>query len=308
MACTSLSSLIGRGWYRRTPMGPWPPLSPHYAFAQPVRMVFLVLRCEVIMKFAKLIAGVVLVSTPLAANDWEKFYTPLIPQGEYEPSLAEPVIVQSSGNWDSDFDAMWRKGFTAIGYSNFNSSNAKTKDALKLAKKLKAHHVIVATALVSSNSTSIPITTPTSNTAYSSGTASAYGAGGSVTGSYSGTTTTYGSSTTYIPITVNRFDKAAVYFTVVPKKGVGIQWRDLSDAETARLETRRARAILSVRDGSPGYNADLLPGDIILKLNGQVFDEASWWPAVANGSMTLSIDRNGRPREITVSIPPEWRD
>lgn len=248
-----------------------------------------------------------MICAPAFANDWEKFYTALAKVGEYPESSIPPEVVPSSGNLEVDVDAMWRKGFAPIGYSNFSSGNAKTKDAIKLAKKLKARHVILATNLSSSTSASIPLTMPSSTTSHTSGTASAYGSGGYASGSYSGTTTTYGSQTTYFPITVNRYDKFAAYFAEVPRKGIGIKWRDLDATEMARLETRRGTVVQSVRDGSPSYHADILPGDIILRVNGEPFDPEKWWPAVAEGKMLLSVDRSGKSREIEVTVPEEWR-
>lgn len=242
------------------------------------------------------------------ANDWEKFYTSFGPTDGLIPASASPEIVPSTGNIDQDLETMWRRGYAAIGYTSFTTSNDKTKDASRFAKKLNARYLIVATDLESSRTASIPLTTPTTTTSQTRGTASAYGNGGYANGTYSGTTTTYGSQTSYIPITINRFSKMAVYFMELPRYGAGILPRELNAQEITAIESRRAFVVRFVRDGSPAYIADLLPGDIVTHVNGQPADQEAWQAAI-RGEQPLSVHvvRNGKPRDLTLTIPPDWR-
>lgn len=240
------------------------------------------------------------------ANDWEKFYQPLA-QGATFIAAEAPEIVSSSGNPDTDVEGMWRKGFAVIGVSAFNSPNSKTGDAIKFGKKLKARYVMLGTKLTSSSTTAMPFTMPTTNTTVTNGTASVNSGGRFATGTYSGTSTTYGSQTSYIPITVNRFDKLAVYFGEVPKTGIGVMTRDLTPEEVAALETRRAIAIRFVRDNSPAYLADILPGDIITQLDGQPFDGEKWKAAVVPGAtLRVQIVRGGQRRLMNIPIAADW--
>ena len=245
---------------------------------------------------------------PAQANDWEKFYTPLGTTEQLIPSNVPPETVPSMGDLDRDVDAMWRRGYTLIGYSYFNTGNSKTQDASRFAAKLKARYLIVGTQLISSHTSSIPFTSPTTNTTYNNGTVNAYGSGGSAHGTYSGTSTTTGSQTTYIPITVNRFNKLAAYFMEVPKYGAGIIPRELTPEETQLVETRRAFAVRFVRDRSPAYNADLLPGDIIMTVNDQPADEANWQVAIRSGiPLKLKLIRHGQIKSLELTIPEDWR-
>lgn len=249
--------------------------------------------------------ALLMVATPSYANDWEKFYRPLNPS--VMPAQKDPELITSSGDTERDLDAMFRKGYTVLGFSSFNSPNSKTGDAVRFAKKLKASHLMILTHLESTRTASMPLTLPTTSTAVSNGNVSAYGSGGYASGNYSGTTTTYGSQTTYIPITISRFDKAAVYFGEAPKGGLGILGRDLTPQEIARLETRRAFGIRFVRDGSPAYVSDILPGDIIVQINGAPADPAALRPLVEKGKpFTVLVDRSGLKREITVAVPDGW--
>lgn len=244
---------------------------------------------------------------PASANDWEKFFVAVQQEGAID-AASSPEVLPSSGDVEKDLEAMYRKGFVPVGYSSFNASNSKTKDGERLAAKLHARYMIVATRLASSQSAVLPLTLPHNTTSHTSGTASAYGSGGYAQGTYSGTTTTYGTQTTFIPYTINRFDKMAVYFKEIPRKGAGLKIRDLSPQEMATLGTRHALAVQFVRDGSPAYDADIFPGDIIVQVNGEPVDVGRWRTAI-NGPqpMKVKVIRAGAAKDIMLTIPPEWQ-
>lgn len=254
-----------------------------------------------------LIAALALGAQPAWANDWEKFFTAVPQEGTIDATVA-PEVLPSTGDIDKDVEGMFRRGYVAVGYTSFNASNDKTRDGERLAAKLHARYMIVGTKLTSSQSAVMPLTLPNTTTSYTSGTASAYGSGGYAQGTYSGTTTTYGTQTTFIPYRINRFDKTAIYFKEIPRKGVGLKIRDLTNQEMAALGTRHAVFVQFVRDGSPAYNADIFPGDIILQVNGAPFDPSHWRQAV-NGAqpMHVKVVRNGAPKDIDVTVPPEWQ-
>jgi hypothetical protein len=256
----------------------------------------------------------VLIASPAYATDWEKFYT-AVPGGSLEPIASpSPPVVEAIGSSDIrriEADA-YINGFAVIGYSSFNSSNANTKDAVRLATKLKAARVLIGTNLTSSETASIPITTPTYNTSTTSGSVNASGTGGTAYGTYNGTTTTTGSVTNYIPIQVNRFDKIAVFLKELPRRGIGIFCREMTDEERSRVGTNRAMMVIVTRRGSPAFNADLMANDLITQVDGQPFGPDEFkllLGRAAKGEVAqakFSILRAGEKREITVSIPSEW--
>lgn len=254
------------------------------------------------------VVGLSLVTAPAQANDWEKFYTALPANIPTVPSSDPPEAIASQGDFGKDLEVMWRRGYAAIGYSSFNSPNSKTKDAARLAKKLKARYYIVGTGLASSTTTSIPLTLPNTTTSMTNGNVSTNRTDGYRTGTYSGTTTTYRTQTTYIPMVMNRFDKFAVYFSETPKFGIGIMTRELTPEEMAQFETGRAFAVRAVRDGSLAYQADLLPGDIITHVNGLPADPDNWRIALKGDTpLSLRLFRNNSERAISIAVPPEWR-
>lgn len=253
-------------------------------------------------------AAAIFSSNPAHANAWEKNYRqlPIAPLGT--PWTGEPERISPTGDADADMEAMWRKGFAAIGFTSFKSNNSKTTDAIRLGKKLKARYVMIMTGLVSSRTGAIPWTTPTTQTTFTNGSATVYGNGGTATAQYSGTSTTTGSQTTMIPFTINTYDKIAVYYQEMPRTGTGIYPRDLSNDEMRALGTRKGFVVQFVRDGSPAYQADLFPGDIVTHLNGKPFDYSDLVPALAGDApLKLSVMRNGQMKQIEMIVPPEWR-
>jgi len=249
-----------------------------------------------------LLAGIAFaaLATSASANDWQKFYHPVQDASKAIQWNGLPEIITSSGNLIADVDGMWQRGFAVVGYSAFNSPNNKTSDAIEWGSQLKARYVMLGTNLVSSQTTTLPLTLPSTTTSTTNGNVGAT--------TFSATTTHYGTQTSFIPITVNRFDKLAIYFLEVPKKGTGIFPRNLTQAEVSSLETQRAIAVRAIRDGSPAYDANILPGDLIIEVNGKPADPANWQAAVRSDPLLhVRLIRNGQTRELSLTVPAEWR-
>jgi hypothetical protein len=220
-----------------------------------------------------------LISTPLvgcATNGYQEFYTSrpgttpeVIAATRAGSPPAEPQIAHAAG-FEGVADAYDRKGYAAIGASSFTSGhNERDSDAIDQGRKIGADLiVIIDPRFVGSQTTSVPITTPTTTTSYTSGTATAFGTADSAVAFGNATTTTYGSDTTYIPVTVNRYDFGALYF-VKRHYSLGANFRDLTDDERRQLQTNKGAYINMVIDRSPAYASDIIPGDVIVALNGQ---------------------------------------
>lgn len=261
----------------------------------------------------KLIAiGGALCLAPVAANadDFSKFYTPFNQNAAILlPPDAPAETIVSSGNLGADVEQMFTKGYGLIGYSIFNGGLKDPKKTLKQAAKIKARYVIYFRGDVSTTTRVIPLTLPTSTTSSTSGTVNVYGSGGSATGNYNGTTTTYGSSTTYIPITRSRADQVATYYGPLKRSGLGMLAAELSQPERTQFGTNRGLRVRAVREESPVYNADVLPGDYILAINNQPVEMNSLAAAMANlatNPAILSISRNGQRITKVVTAVPGW--
>ncbi len=253
---------------------------------------------EVIMRTISIL--LVLLISGCATNGYAKFYTSatgvtpeVIASNRSGPQPAVPEVARAA-EFDGLVDAYARKGYAAVGISSFSSGrNERDGDAIEQGKRIGADLVVVINPeYVGSQTTAIPITIPTTTTSQTSGTATAYGTGGTATAYGNSTTTTYGSRTTYVPMTVNRYEFGALYF-VKRRYLLGANYRDLSDEERRQLQSNRGAYVISVIDDSPAYESDILPGDVIVALNGQA----------ANGQDGLSDlvkASEGRAVELTI--------
>lgn len=257
-----------------------------------------------------LIATLIVLTIPsiAIANAWKDNFVRWVAEGGYVRSDQQTKISPSTGDLDADLGEMYRKGLVPIGYSLFESTNDQTRDGERWAKEIGASDVIFGVDLKSTRSFSVPITMPNTTTSMTSGTASATGSRGTVFGNFNSTTTTTGSQTSWLPVTTSRFSKSAIYFAIEPKFGAGIYSRQISNEDMQKLGTRFAIAVRFVRDFSPAYYADILPGDIILKINGKPAELSTWWNEILDAEPdNLEIVRNGRPATITLTVPEEWR-
>jgi len=241
------------------------------------------------------------------ANGYAEFYQPNTSPGVAQDAIlfaGVPQVRASTGDARQDIDIMYTDGYGAVGAATFNGPMNNIGGAIAQAKKVGASVVVANRRYTDTLSGVLPLTMPTSQTSYSNGTVNAYGSGGFATGTYSGTTTTYGSETTYMPYSVARYDQQAIFFAPIKRVGVGIIPRALTEAEAQALGTRRAVVIRAVRRGSPAYNADILPGDIIRSVNGaSVGDYDDFHRGAVNHFVLV---RAGQTLEKDVNVPDPW--
>lgn len=219
---------------------------------------------------------------------------------------AQPEVMRGSYPVKDAVQEMARKGYGVLGYSSYNGPRGSVQDAVAQGKQVGADIVMIFDPRYAGSTTSsIPITTPTTQTTYSSGTATAYGPGGPVTAFGTGTSTTYGSTTNYVPFTVNRYDFVAVYL-FKEHILIGFNAAPLTDAERQLVQSNSGERVVTVVDGSPAFNANILPGDILLSYDGHPFDAESrafhdYEESKRGQTITLVIYRNGQT--LTKQVP-----
>lgn len=243
------------------------------------------------------------------ANPYAKFYQGM-PDARVSPNYVqsnEALKIFSTDDFKRDIKALIRKGYQPVGESAFNAgSDAVTETQLReQAAKVGAHAVLVSSKFTHSVSGAMPLTLPNTTTSYSSGSATAYGSGGSVTAYGSGTTTTYGTRTTYIPYTVNRSDYNAVYF-VKSKAKIGFLTEPLDDETRRKLESNSGVRIDVVVEGTPAFDADILPGDILVSFNSTAVRSVEHYQELlqsySGDSVDLVLNRDGRIIKKTVAV------
>jgi membrane-associated protease RseP (regulator of RpoE activity) len=234
-------------------------------------------------------------------NNYAKFYkaesgaTPdAIAAIRAAPATGSPRVVPVT-MWDaSTASAYARQGYVLIGASGFTSGWPESdQDAISLGVQLGADLVVIlAPEYKGTVTASVPLTIPNTTTSHTNGSATAYGPNGPVTAFGDSTTTTNGSSTTYMPMTVQRSAYAAGYF-VKGRYHFGANFRDLTDIERQQFQTNRGAYVTYIVDNSPAYDSDILPGDVIVGVNGQA-------PSGRAGLMDLINANRGRTVDITV--------
>ncbi|MCF8987078.1 PDZ domain-containing protein [Pseudomonas syringae] len=249
------------------------------------------------------------------ASGYKEFYTPSSGATPEEISAnrastppATPLVERSAfGDADQIVDRYAKRGYVIIGESHFNSGErVSEEDALEQGKAVGADLVLVyLPKYTGSITSSMPITTPTTSTSFTSGSANAYGPGGPVTAYGNATTTTYGSTTTYVPITVNRSDYGAIYF-VKGRFRLGVFVRNLNDLEKQLLQTNQGVVVRTIVDDSPAYKADVLVGDMLVAIDGEkVSNEEGFTKMIAarrGQAVRLALIRNGTPLLKTVQV------
>ena len=212
-----------------------------------------------------------------ASSGYNQFYqgmsgvTPAdVAHARAAPPPKVPALEHTVGPGPEVQAAYGRRGYVMIGYSSFNSGYSETAaGALAQGAKVQADLVVVIDPHYTGSLTAtVPITTPTTQTAYTNGSATAYGPSGPVTAYGDSTTTTYGRQTTYVPMTVNRFDYDALYFIKLGHVTLGANCRDATDAEHRTLQSNRGAYVRWVVDGTPAFKSDVLAGDMIVAIDG----------------------------------------
>lgn len=248
-----------------------------------------------------------------ATSGYSQFYRGMegvtaadIAQARAAPPPKVPALEHAAGPGPRAQIEFGRRGYVMIGYSSFNSGRAESDEgALAQGAKVGADLVVVIDPrYTGSVTTTLPITTPTTQTSYTNGSATAYGAGGPVTAFGSSTTTTYGSETTYVPMTVNRSDYDALYLIKKRSWVLGASCRDANDAEHASLQSNRGCHVQWVVAGTPAFSADVLTGDMVVALdNAPVYGYQSFIDLLNQRRglrVSVTVVRNGQ--SITKSV------
>lgn len=242
-------------------------------------------------------------------NPYEKFYTgkpDVRVEPQYMPSN-EGLKIFSSNDFKQGIRALKRKGYFPFGESAFYANPNVVSEAQlrEQASKIGAQVVLVSQKFSHSVSGAMPLTLPNTTTSYSTGSATAYGPSGPVTAYGSGTTTTYGTQTTYIPFTVNSSDFNAVYFAK-GKSRIGFLTAPLDDEARKRIESNAGVLVDIVVEDTPAFEADILPGDILISFNGGTVRSIEHYQELlmsySGETVELIFNRDGRTVKKVVPV------
>jgi hypothetical protein len=243
------------------------------------------------------------------ANPYAKFYQGT-PDARVFPSyeqVQEDLKIYSTDNFDRDAMSLMQKGYSPIGQASFNAgANQGSEWQLReQARKVGAHVVLISSRYTNTVSGAVPLILPKTTTSHSTGTATAYGAGGIVSAYGSSTTTTQGTQTMVIPYSVARYDFGALFFAKT-KPRVGIYPAPVDDESRKRLQTNAGIKVLVVAEGTSAFRADVLPGDIVLAIAGESVESSEHYGKLLDKyegqTVSFKIDRDGVSLEKQIMI------
>jgi serine protease Do len=255
-----------------------------------------------------LLLGVALLITACASG-YQQFYKPYVePKNLTDVELLQPgeePKIFGSNDFDKDIKILRSKMYIPIGYSSFNGKYEDESMVKTQARRVSATVVLVNSKYTNTQTTTSPLFIQNSSTSYSSG--SVYGGG--IYGGYSGTSTTYGK--TVVPITTQqqRYDQTAVFFIKSTKKlKFGVFIDNLNDTQRRDLERNTGAVIEIVAEGSPAFYSNVLPGDILVKVNGvDVMDAAHALKLISEVSgdakqAMFTVIRNNKEKNVVIEF------
>jgi len=140
--------------------------------------------------------------------------------------------------------------------------------------------------------------------------ANAWGSGGYAygNGNYNGTatTTTPGTySTQAMPVTVHTYQYQAAFFRKHKPLLFGVLGRPTTEDIRKKLEINTGLIAELIETGSPAFHANILEGDVLLKMNGEVLSSGDLSAKCRkfNGqNVEIEIWRNGEFKNIRVQL------
>jgi len=204
------------------------------------------------------------------ANPYSSYYSGT-PNARTLPNYSSSngvLQIYTTNNFEQDINLMNSKGYVVIGQASFiANSNQVTERQLRLqAEKVGASVVIISVKDAGTVTGAVPISVPSNSTSYTTGSATAYGAGGVANAYGNATTTTYGTQTMMMPYSINKSNYQAIFMAKF-NYSLGVNIAALDDETRKSLQTNQGVIVKTVIEGSPAYLSDILPGDCILWIN-----------------------------------------
>lgn len=244
---------------------------------------------------ALLIAAVGFLLSGCESNDYAKFYQPDPLDPTVLPYTGQPQVIHTD-NLMTSVIRMNEEGYARVGVSRFSGTGDSDQHAIEQAKAVQASVVVIVQAYEKTKTGVDPVSSPTS--------ATAYGSDGQVM-------TIYGHTTTYVPYSVDIYDNAALFYRPAPRTGDGL-FVSPKTPENMRQQigVNYGLVVAGVRRGSPAYNANILPNDVVLKVNDQpiettdqLFSMLREQPGRTN---KVTLWRLGQTIDIDLIVPASW--
>lgn len=271
-----------------------------------------------IIATAVLLIPLVALTGCMTQNGFSQFYRDYTHGGATNlPPWSGHTSVFRPTNPPEDVKDLSRKGYIVLGESAFQGAAATTEQMLlSQAKKVGADVILYIANYLGSQQTAMPWMQYNPGQTYtttSSGvvSANAYGSGGYAYGSgtYYGTSTTSTPgtySTQMIPITLNYYSHDALFFRKNWPPVLGTQVQPLTEDLKSTLQRNSGVLVGVVINDSPAFRANILQGDVILKIAGEDVaspqDYSEKMQKLSGQKVDIEIWRAGETKTIPVQL------
>ena len=208
------------------------------------------------------------------------------------PTRTQAVSVKTStGHPREDVAAMFTDGYGVLGYYYFTGPAPTIEQAVATARQVGATAVVADASYTRAVAGAAPLTAPTSEAAHMNDADIGEAAGP-------------GRHT----IPPGGYDRVAVLFAPARRVGFGYLPRLLAPREAQSVGSAQGVYVRAVYRGSPADQVGILPGDIVIEINGTPADQVS----PLGGSLRLGelnhvlLDRAGTSVQKDVLIRSAW--
>lgn len=241
-------------------------------------------------------------------SGYEKFYYPYLDVHSLTDveklSENEEPKLYGTDNFERDIYILRSKNYYVVGYSSFNGAYEDLSKAKEQAKRIGAAVILTSSEYTNTLTSQIPLFIPQKSTTTYKGSVTS----NNNTGFFSGKSTTTSTSTSQITTHQMRYDQSAVYFIKSTKKlRFGIFIENLKPEDRISLQRNTGAKITLVVEDTPCFYANLLPGDILLKIGDSEIKNYEHALNImdsykAKNSCKFTILREGEESEVTIDL------
>lgn len=230
-------------------------------------------------------------------------------EARFSPKTGQPQLILSddvqAGNW-----RLLEKGYLMIGFSKFDGPQIDVDLAVKEGRRVGADVVLVQRKFTKSLTETVTVTQwpPSETTEIREDTDVSGGKGTRQINRRVEITTSKGPETVFVPKQVDYYEHAATFWRKIERPIFGAVVRDLSDDQKQKLQTNRGLVVRNIIADSPAFEADLLKGDILLKIDGEPVPTARRFYediiTLAGKQVTLTILRSDKKIDKKLTFNP----
>lgn len=201
--------------------------------------------CLLVLSFILFLTG--------CASPVYKYFTPVDVTNAAEPVSCTTPQISAIKNINTEVQKVLVGRWVEVGYSSWDDEATDIQDDLiKKAKEINSCLVLVYRKQTGSEMEEMPVSTYMPSPFF----------GGGYYGGYGG----YGGYTSYEPYTVLLYQYEIFFLTKMDRFYTGLYVADLDNNARKMIQSNKGVIVTLVVNGTPAYNADIIPGDIITKV------------------------------------------